>query len=265
VRLLRFELQGRTKYGVLYGGGIQCIRRSPYLVGLGGGGKALTIGNLDPGPEVYSLDEVKILAPVQPSKIICIGLNYVDHADELNLKIPEWPLIFLKPPSALSGPGDPIIHPEITQDLQVEGELAVVIGKKCRNVLPDNVMDNVLGFTCANDVTARDLQRSDGQWARAKGFDTFCPLGPWVETDLDPTGLSIKTWIGDKLIQDGNTSSMQFSIEAIIACITQVMTLNPGDVILTGTPPGVATVHPEDTIKVEIEQIGSISNTVRSI
>lgn len=199
---------------------------------------------------------------VAPSKIVCVGRNYADHAKELGNEPPAEPIIFLKPPSSVLAPGGRIVRPPQSQRVDFEGELALVIGREARNVTASQWRDYVAGFTCANDVTARDLQKKDGQFTRGKGFDTFCPLGPWIETDLDPASLRLTTRVNGETRQDGNTSQMIFSCGVIIAFITSVMTLVPGDVVLTGTPAGVGPLNGGDTVEVEIEGIGTLRNVV---
>lgn len=208
------------------------------------------------------LDSVKLLAPVKPGKIIAVGRNYVEHAKEHGAEVPEVPLIFLKPPSSVVGSNAPILLPPQSQRVEHEAELAVVIGRQGRWISPDDAMSYVFGYTAANDVTARDLQRRDGQWIRAKGFDTFCPLGPWVETNLDVSDLQITCRVNGEVRQVGSTREMVFSIAQLIAFISSVMTLEPGDVILTGTPAGVGPLLPGDEVVVAIEGIGELVNPV---
>jgi 2-keto-4-pentenoate hydratase/2-oxohepta-3-ene-1,7-dioic acid hydratase in catechol pathway len=212
---------------------------------------------------------VRLLAPVLPrSKVVAIGRNYAAHAAELGSDVPSEPLMFLKPNTSVVGPGDPIFYPPQTRDLHYEGELAVVIGRICRDVPPEQATDVIHGYTIANDVTARDLQRSDGQWTRAKGFDSFCPLGPWIETDLDPhdfaVGRSVQTHLNGDLKQDGSTRDLIFDIPTLIAHITSVMTLLPGDVILTGTPEGVGPMQVGDEVEVSIAGLGTLTNSVKA-
>lgn len=204
----------------------------------------------------------RILAPVTPSKIVAIGLNYVTHAKEMGMDLPQDPLIFLKPPTALAHPGDRIIYPSQSQQVDFEGELAVVIGRKTRHVSEEEAPRAVMGYTLANDVTARDLQKRDGQWARAKGFDGFCPLGPCLATELELEGLEFRTWLNDELKQTGKTADMIFSVPRIVSFVSTVMTLMPGDVILTGTPPGIAPMNPGDRIRIECDSIGALENRV---
>jgi 2-keto-4-pentenoate hydratase/2-oxohepta-3-ene-1,7-dioic acid hydratase in catechol pathway len=197
-----------------------------------------------------------------PTKIIAIGLNYLDHAKELNMEIPEYPLIFMKPPTAAIGDGEIIIYPPQTQELHYEGELGIVIGKKARNVSIEEAKDYIAGYTCANDVTARDLQRLDGQWTRSKSFDTFCPLGPRIAEDIDPTNLTIATRVNGVIKQNSNTNQMIFNAFKLVSFVSAIMTLLPGDVISTGTPPGVGELRVGDVVEVEIEGIGILRNTV---
>jgi 2-keto-4-pentenoate hydratase/2-oxohepta-3-ene-1,7-dioic acid hydratase in catechol pathway len=197
-----------------------------------------------------------------PTKIIAIGLNYLDHAKELNMDIPEYPLIFMKPPTAVIEDGGTIIYPPQTKELHYEGELGIVIGKKARNVSIEEAKDYIAGYTCANDVTARDLQRLDGQWTRSKSFDTFCPLGPRIVKDVDPTHLAIATRVDGVTKQSSNTNQMIFNAFKLVSFISAIMTLLPGDVISTGTPPGVGELQVGDAVEVEIEGIGILRNTV---
>ena len=207
------------------------------------------------------LEEVRLLAPVIPrSKVIGVGKNYADHAREMGGEPPTEPLLFLVPNTAVVGPGDPVVMPSITDEVSYEGELAVVIGRIAKDVPRERVKEVVYGYTCANDVTARDLQRSDGQWARAKGFDTSCPLGPWIVTDLDVSDLAIRTRHGGEVVQDGTTADMIHDVETLVSHISQAFTLLPGDVILTGTPAGVGLVRPGSSVSVEIEGIGTLTN-----
>jgi 2-keto-4-pentenoate hydratase/2-oxohepta-3-ene-1,7-dioic acid hydratase in catechol pathway len=209
------------------------------------------------------LDGVQLAAPVQPSKIICVGRNYVAHAAEHGAPVPEIPLLFLKPPSAVIGPGDIIRLPPQSQRVEHEAELAVVISRRGRWVPPDQAHSLILGYTAANDVTARDLQMSDGQWTRGKGFDSFCPLGPWIETELDPADLMVTCHVNGQMRQMASTRDMVFSVRELVAFASSVMTLEPGDVLLTGTPAGVGLLLDGDEVTVEIEGIGALGNPVR--
>ncbi|HQN44714.1 MAG TPA: fumarylacetoacetate hydrolase family protein [Anaerolineaceae bacterium] len=228
------------------------------------------IGPLDGSPfdsyrrqeATIPLSSVRLLAPVLPGKIICIGRNYVEHAREHNAEVPETPLLFLKPPSSVIGPGDKIILPPQSQQVEHEGELAVVIGRRGRWIPMEQALDYVLGYTIGNDVTARDLQRRDGQWTRGKGFDTFCPLGPWIDTDFDPADALLTCRVNAEIRQMATIRDMVFTIPQLITFISSVMTLEPGDVILTGTPAGVGPMVAGDTVTVEIEGLGELKNPV---
>ena len=207
------------------------------------------------------LADARLLAPVIPrSKVIGIGKNYADHAAEMGGEAPAEPLVFLKPNTSVIGPGDPVVLPRQSREVHYEGELAVVIGRICKDVPVERVPDVVYGYTCANDVTARDLQRSDGQWARAKGFDGFCPLGPWIETSLDPSDLRLVTRRDGDVVQDGRTSQMVHDVARLVAYVSAAFTLLPGDVLLTGTPAGVGPVGAGQRVDVEVEGIGTLSN-----
>ncbi len=215
----------------------------------------------------HKLSDVRLLAPVLPrSKVVGIGRNYADHAAELGHEVPDEPMMFIKPNTSVVGPGDPIWYPPQTSDLHYEGELAVVIGRICRDVPPEQATDVIHGYTIGNDVTARDLQRKDGQFTRAKGFDSFCPLGPWIETDLDPQtfadGVAIQTHLNGDLVQDGTTADLVHDVPSLVAYVSSVMTLLPGDVILTGTPAGVGPMQVGDEVEVSIAGIGTLTNKV---
>src|SRR6187402_1708010 len=217
--------------------------------------------------EEHRLSDVRLLAPIIPrSKVVGIGRNYAAHAAEMGNDLPSEPLMFLKPNTSVVGPGDPILYPSQTSNLHFEGELAVVIGRICRDVPAEQATDVIHGYTIANDVTARDLQRSDVQFTRAKGFDSFCPLGPWIETDLDPhdfsEGRQVQTYLNGDLKQDGSTKDLIFDIPTLVAHITSVMTLLPGDVILTGTPEGVGPMEVGDEVEISIAGLGTLTNKV---
>ena len=211
-----------------------------------------------------SLDEVKLLAPVVPSKVVCVGRNYREHAAELGNKMPEEPLLFLKAPSSVIAAGDSIELPSASQQVEHEGELGVVIGRLTRKLSSDDdPLDYVLGYTCVNDVTARDLQRKDVQFTRGKSFDTFCPVGPWIETEIDPSSVGVETRLNGEVKQKGNTADMAFPVAFLIRYISDIMTLYPGDLIATGTPAGVSRMRPGDTVEVEVNGIGILRNEVR--
>jgi len=208
------------------------------------------------------LIQVRLLPPVEPSKIICIGRNYVAHAKEQNVEVPEVPLIFLKPPSSLIGPGEKIILPPQSSQVEHEAELVVVIGRQGRWIQPDDAPLHILGYTVGNDVTARDLQRKDGQWTRGKGFDTFCPLGPWIETEFTDADAIVTCHVNDEMRQMASTRDMVFTVKQLIAYISSVMTLMPGDLIFTGTPVGIGPLQDGDIVTVAVEGIGSLTNPV---
>ncbi len=214
----------------------------------------------------HSLAAVRLLAPVLPSKIVCVGKNYADHAREMGsatgTETPVTPIIFLKPSTSVVGPGDAIAHPRDSERVDYEGELAVVISRLCRDVPRERAADVVLGFTIANDVTARDQQQTDGQWTRAKGHDTFCPLGPWVDTDVDPADLRLETRLDGEVVQSARTSLMLHDVAGLIAFVTSFATLLPGDVLLTGTPAGVGAMRPGQRVDVTVGGIGTLSNPV---
>lgn len=220
----------------------------------------LQAGTINEGPEVPP--HALLLPPVAPSKIVAVGRNYADHAKELGNETPSEPIIFLKPPTAVLPPNGTIVRPPQSDRVDFEGELAIVIGREARNVSRANWREYVRGFTCANDVTARDLQKRDVQFTRGKSFDTFCPLGPCIETDIDPSNVSIQTRVNGQVKQNGRTSDMVFGCDALIEFVTSVMTLLPGDVILTGTPAGVGPLKSGDTVEVEIAGIGTLRNVV---
>jgi 2-keto-4-pentenoate hydratase/2-oxohepta-3-ene-1,7-dioic acid hydratase in catechol pathway len=212
----------------------------------------------------YALSQVRLLPPVSPTKIVCIGRNYVDHAKELGNPVPAEPIVFMKPPSSLNGPGGPVVYPKLSQQVSFEGELGVIIGRRAWQVRASDADSYIGGYTIVNDMTARDLQKKDGQWTRGKGFDTFCPVGPcWVPAkELHRESLRVKTLVDGELRQNGPVADMIFPVPVIIEFVTQFMTLEPGDLIATGTPPGVGPVMPGNRIRVEIEGIGFLENPV---
>jgi len=210
------------------------------------------------------LSEVKLLAPATPSKIVCVGRNYIDHARELGNEVPQIPLIFLKPPSSIIAPGETIYLPPQSKQVEHEAELVVVIGKRGRRIIAEEAKNYILGYTIGNDVTARDLQKIDDQWTRAKGFDTFCPFGPWIDTDFDPADALITCRVNGQMRQMASTRDMVFSVSTLIAYISSIMTLEPGDLIFTGTPAGVGPLHDGDVVEVEIDGLGHLSNPVKA-
>ena len=249
MRLVRFRHDVRIRTGVLEGDAIRVLSGTFFENPVPTGGEV-------------GASEVRLLAPVIPSKVVAVGRNYVAHAQELGNEVPEEPLIFLKPSTAVIGPGDPVPLPPQSRRVDHEAELAVVIGRVCRRVTEEEAPAFVLGYTCGNDVTARDLQEKDDQWTRAKGFDGFCPLGPWVETELDPSDLEVACRVNGEARQAGRTSAMAFPPAALVSYVSHVMTLLPGDVILTGTPAGIGPLSPGDRVEVEVEGIGVLANPV---
>jgi 2-keto-4-pentenoate hydratase/2-oxohepta-3-ene-1,7-dioic acid hydratase in catechol pathway len=250
MKIVRFRHGGDDRYGAIEG---------ERILPLDGPIEALT---LTTGAASIARSEVRLLAPVRPSKIVAIGLNYADHAAEGNREPPKEPMLFIKPSTAVIGAGDEILYPPQTVNLHHEGELAIVIGKTAHNVPQRDARQYVLGYTCANDVTARDLQRRDVQFTRGKGFDTFAPLGPWIVTDLDPSNLALETRVNGEVRQKSRTSELIFNCDYLLSFISEVMTLLPGDVISTGTPAGVGPMQIGDVVEVEIEQIGCLINTI---
>lgn len=224
--------------------------------------KSHPFGELEPTGVALDLDNVKILSPVLPSKVVCVGKNYADHAKELGGEVPAEPVIFIKPNTTVIGENDPIVLPAQSNNVHHEVELAVVISHLCKNVSVDRAHEVILGYTIANDVTARDLQNTDGQWTRAKSFDTFCPLGPWIETELDPDNVELTCEVNGEVRQSGTTKDIVRTAHEMVAWISNVMTLLPGDVILTGTPAGVGPINAGDIVEVTISGIGTLSNPV---
>lgn len=256
MKFLRYTADNREKNGILINGGVIEVGHS-----LIEATHPFDIEDLEK-KKVYALDEVKILPPVSPSKIICVGLNYRDHAEELNMELPEEPILFLKPATSIIGHGDAIIYPPQSNQVDYETELAVIISKKAKNVQIADAFDYVAGYTVLNDITARDLQQRDGQWTRAKSFDTFCPLGPWMENDLDPSNQNISLRVNGELRQNSNTKNMIFPVEELLSFISNIMTLKPGDVIATGTPPGVGHLSVGDVVEASVEGIGVLRNKI---
>lgn len=250
MKLVRVLNQRESQYGILSGTDIELLRGVPFD------------GITRRGVSVAA-NKVKFLAPSEPTKVVAVGLNYVDHARELGMDFPEEPVLFLKPPSAVIGPEETVLYPWASSRVDYEGELAVVIGKRAKDVEASRAGEYILGYTCANDITARDIQKRDRQWTRAKSFDTFCPLGPYIETELDASNVSVRTKVNGKVRQESSTAQMIFPVSDIIAFVTGVMTLEPGDVILTGTPPGVGELLDGDQVEVDIAGIGILRNIVR--
>jgi len=250
MRLVRFLVHDAVRYGLLEGDRVRELLR-PYFEGV------------TPMATTRPLAEVTLLAPARPSKMLCIGLNYRDHAREMQKALPEEPVLFMKPATALAGPGQPIVYPKMAARLDHEAELAVVIGRRCRSVAPEEAGGCILGYACFNDVTARDLQARDGQWTRAKGFDTFGVLGPWIETEPgDPNRLAVTCRLNGQVRQQSNTEQCAFNCQYLVSWASRIMTLEPGDVIATGTPAGIGPMQPGDTVEVEVEGIGILRNPI---
>ena len=249
MKIARFLYKKKQYWGKINKNWIICLKESPF--------KKINLSK-----KKVPLDKVKLLAPTNPTKIILVGLNYRDHAKELKMKIPREPIIFLKPPSSIIGHLEKIIYPKGVKRLDYEAELAIVVKRKAKKISRDEAKKYILGFTCLNDVTARDLQSKDVQWSRAKSFDTFCPLGPWIETCLDIANLEIKSLLNGKLKQRSCTSNFIFPLDFLVSFISKIMTLTPGDIISTGTPHGVGPMKRGDKIEIVIEGIGSLVNKV---
>jgi 2-keto-4-pentenoate hydratase/2-oxohepta-3-ene-1,7-dioic acid hydratase in catechol pathway len=249
MKIARFLYKRKEAFGIVEGDHIQMAEGAMF-------------GAFHRTKQGCSLEKVKLLPPVMPSKIVAIGLNYKDHAAEVKFELPEEPLLFLKPPSAVIGHLDHIIYPPIAQRVDYEGELGIVIGKAAKQVPEERADEFILGYTCFNDVTARDLQGKDGQWTRAKGFDTFAPLGPWIETEIDTSCLKLETFLNGERKQASDTSYLIFPPRRLVSFISRVMTLYPGDCIATGTPSGIGPMNVGDTVEVMIEGIGRLMNTL---
>jgi len=260
VRIARFAVDGQVSFGVVEGPASEVSPDPSELV-------VATVEGHPFGPFTFTgarhaLPSVRLLAPVLPSKVVCIGKNYADHAAEMGGEAPADPVVFLKPSTSVVGPGDPVQLPRNSSRVDHEAELAIVIGRLCRDVPRERALDVVLGYTCGNDVTARDHQQADGQWTRGKSHDTFCPLGPWVETDLDVRDVAVQCRVDDELRQDGRTAQLLHDVPDVIAWVSAFMTLLPGDVILTGTPAGVGPLEAGQTVDVVVEGIGTLTNPV---
>lgn len=249
MKIIRFLRGEKIQYGELVDGSIKLLDGS---IGAGFVSTGISL----------AVEEVQLLAPCEPTKVIAVGLNYKDHAAELQIPLPQEPVIFLKPPSAVIGPGQKIIYPSQSTRVDYEAELGIVIGKMAKNITVDKANEYILGYTCANDVTARDLQPVNGQWTLAKSFDTFCPLGPVIETGIDANNLGISLWLNGQIRQQSNTCQMIFGVEQLVSYVSSIMTLHPGDVIITGTPSGIGPMQPGDEVTVEIEKIGRLTSVV---
>ncbi len=256
MKYVRFlDSAGRKVYGLLEGEQVAEISAAPYE-------------NYERTGAVYALADLKLVAPSDPTVIMCAGTNYMDHIREaiekmhVETKIPEHPLIFSKGPNTIADPEQGILYPATVERVDFEGELGVIIGKRCKKATRENAKEFIAGYTCLNDVSARDMQWNDGQWTRGKGLDTFCPFGPVVTDEIDPANLRLRTRVNGVTLQDGNTRDMIFDVPALIEYISEYITLEPGDVIATGTPSGVGPVKPGDVIEIEIEGIGILRNPV---
>lgn len=249
MRFVRFEKEGNIRFGILENEIVTPLRGD--------------LWNVEPlSGESFALEEINLLAPLEPANIFCVGRNYTEHAKELGHDLPEEPLIFLKAPGSILAPEGTVRIPLWAGRIDYEGELAVVIGKTCRNASEEEARDSIFGLTCLNDVTARDLQNKDGQWTRSKGFDTFCPLGPWIVKSTETEGRRIETRLNGRVVQSANTDMMIFPVSRLISHISRFTTLRPGDVIATGTPAGVGPMNAGDEVEVEIEGIGLLRNRV---
>lgn len=249
MRFIRAEHKNETFYAILKDDRVIRIKGAPYF-------------SVEEDGREYSLNDVRLLAPVEPSKIVCVGKNYKAHADEMGDGHPEEPLLFMKPSTSVIGPEDDIVYPPESKRLDYEAELAVVIGKKAHRVESGHAAEYIFGYTCLNDVTARDIQKGDGQWTRGKGFDTFCPIGPWIETELDAGNTGVRSILNGEIKQNSNTCMMTHSIDKLICYMSACMTLLPGDVIATGTPEGISPMREGDVIEIQVDGIGTLRNKI---
>lgn len=257
MRIVRFASQGKIKNGVLEDDTVHGLKGIPYQPD-----RINQLHELD--GSIHPLNEVRLLAPCLPSKIVCLGVNYRSHAEETGLPIPSLPLIFLKPSTAVIGPDENIVLPALPKRrVDYEAELAIVIGRTAKQVSEAEARNYVLGYTCFNDISERHSQKEDGQWTRSKSYDTFAPIGPWIETEVEPDDLKIESYLNGELRQSSRTSDLIFGIDRLVSFISGVMTLLPGDVIATGTPAGIGRMNPGDTIEIKIESIGTLRNLVR--
>lgn len=252
MKIVRFTQKEKIGWGVLENDFVRPLKGDPF-------------GEIEIDKHKIDLKKLRLLAAAQPSKIVLAGLNYKDHAKELGMELPKEPVIFMKPPTAVTGDQDKVYYPFGVKQLDYEAELALIIKRKAKFVKIEHAREYILGYTCLNDITARDLQKKDGQWTRAKSFDSFCPIGPWIETEIDPLHLKIQAILNGNVMQNSDTSNMIFSPEYLVAYISQIMTLLPGDVISTGTPHGVGALKPKDTIEIKIQGIGSLVNRIVAV
>lgn len=250
MRIVRFERNGRAMYGCIECEQVYSLTGSPF-------------DHPSPGEMVGPLSALRLLAPCEPTKVVAVGLNYRSHALEMGHELPKEPMLFLKPSTTVVGPMADVVYPEMSKRVDYEAELAVVIGRRAKMLKPEDAPAHILGYTCGNDVTARDLQSKDGQWTRSKGFDTFCPLGPWIVTGLEnPNDVDLACRVNGELRQSGNTNDLVFNVFELVSFISRIMTLEPGDVVMTGTPAGIAPVSRGDLMEIEIEGIGTLKNRV---
>jgi 2-keto-4-pentenoate hydratase/2-oxohepta-3-ene-1,7-dioic acid hydratase in catechol pathway len=249
MKFVRFRKEKELKYGAVEGDRVREIKGSVF-------------SDYETSDKTFSINDIKIVAPCRPSKVIAVGLNYRSHAEELKMDIPEEPLIFMKPPTAVVGHEENIIFPSMAKRVDYEGELGVVIGKACRNVAARDACEYIVGYTCFNDVTARDLQKKDIQFTRSKSFDSFAPMGPFIETELDPDNTRIESFLNGEKKQSGSTRDLIFSVDYLVCFISRIMTLLPGDVIATGTPAGIGPMQVGDIVEVKIDGIGTLKNSV---
>ena len=257
MRIVRFTAASKARYGILDGSVVRSLQRSPFTGFRDGRYSPKFDGNR------YDLNKVRLLAPCTPSKVICLGVNYRSHAVETGLPIPLVPLIFLKPPTAVIGPEDNIVLPRLEKRrVDYEAELGIVIGRRTKELPKERARECVLGYTCFNDVSERHAQKSDGQWTRCKGYDTFAPLGPWIETEVDPDDLQVESYLNGEVRQSARTSDLIFGVSDVISFVSGIMTLLPGDVIATGTPSGIGKMNPGDIVEIKIEKIGTLKNYV---
>ena len=252
MKLCRASVDGEVFNAIFENGMLYRLRRSP-------------VEGIYKDENTYPINAARLLAPIMPNKIVCVGKNYNDHAMEIDGEVPKEPLLFLKPNTTIIGPGDEIVWPPDCKRLDYEAELGVVIGKRCKDVPMGGYRDVVLGYTCLNDVTARDLQMQDGQWTRSKGYDTFCPIGPWIETELDPFNVDVEARLNGEVKQHASTAIMIHDIDTLVYYISRVMTLLPGDIIATGTPAGIGPMQKGDMIEISIPGIGVLCNRISAI
>ena len=249
MKIVRFRHNKRIKWGILEKDKVIALKEAPY-------------SKIIKSKATVTFKKIKLLTPATPSKVILVGLNYKDHAEELNMKTPDEPIIFIKPSTSIIAHNEGIIYPEGIKRLDYEAELALVIKKKAKNISKKDAHKYILGYTCLNDVTARDIQKKDGQWTRSKSFDTFCPIGPHLETALKPSNLKIRTYLNGKIRQDSSTKNFIFGVTFLVSFISKIMTLLPGDIISTGTPKGIGSMKKGDTVEIEIEDIGRLKNRI---